>query len=254
MSVALVCIAKNEKLSIDEFISYYLKLGFTKIYIYDNSDDNELASKNSSNVLVIPFKGTLQQTKAYNNFLIYHKKKYNYVAFFDCDEFLVLKKHNNIYDFCQEYVKKDALGINWCMFGNNGHEHYEDKPVVERFTKRDNNIDKHVKTIANCNAIQKMNIHHPAKLSFECSFKDINGNNIKGPFAYNVSNDIVQLNHYFCKSTDELREKCARGRADIIRKRKFEDHLSTLTLNHVEDLSAYNFYFDVNKKIELKTT
>lgn len=36
---------------------------------------------------------------------------------------------------------------------------------------------------------------------------------IHGPFNDNYSDDIV-LNHYFCKTLDEYKEKISRGRAD----------------------------------------
>lgn len=43
-ATAVVCaIAKNEGMYIDEWIAYNIKLGFDNIYVYDNSDDNDLA-------------------------------------------------------------------------------------------------------------------------------------------------------------------------------------------------------------------
>ena len=37
MKVALVCIAKNEDLYIDEWIDYHFKLGFDEIFVYQNN-------------------------------------------------------------------------------------------------------------------------------------------------------------------------------------------------------------------------
>ena len=49
MNVALVCIAKNEDNYIEEWVNYHLKLGFDKIFIYQNdwrtSLENERVEK-----------------------------------------------------------------------------------------------------------------------------------------------------------------------------------------------------------------
>ena len=37
MKIALVCIAKNEDDYIEEWVNYHLKLGFSKIFIYENN-------------------------------------------------------------------------------------------------------------------------------------------------------------------------------------------------------------------------
>lgn len=239
--VALVCIAKAEKLYITEWISYYVKLGISHIYIYDNSDDNELKYLNNTNITVIPFSGKMKQIPAYNDFLQKYKNNYDYVAFFDCDEFLVLKKHNNISDFCIEHIKSGGLGINWYFFGNNGHEKYNDKPVLERFTKRQKQMNNHVKTIVKCSDIISMQVHNPQVMRENTYFKNIKGANIEYAFNDDTDDSICQLNHYFCKSTEELVNKCDRGRHGII-KRTFDALMHYLNFNDVEDLLALNFY------------
>ena len=39
--ICLCSIGKNENLYIEEFINYYKKLGYNKIFLYDNNDINE---------------------------------------------------------------------------------------------------------------------------------------------------------------------------------------------------------------------
>ena len=41
MQVVLCAMAKNEHLYINDFVNHYLKLGFDKIYIYDNDEPNQ---------------------------------------------------------------------------------------------------------------------------------------------------------------------------------------------------------------------
>ncbi len=41
MKVAICTMAKKENLYIKEFVDYYIKLGFSHIFIYDNNDPND---------------------------------------------------------------------------------------------------------------------------------------------------------------------------------------------------------------------
>jgi len=98
----ICCIAKNEGPYLLEWINYNLKLGFSKIYIYDNNNDktklqtyfnNEIffSRRIRSKIILIHFPGPQKQIEAYNNFIIHHSYKHTWVAFIDCDEFIVLK-------------------------------------------------------------------------------------------------------------------------------------------------------------------
>ncbi len=239
----LVSIAKGEKLYIEEFCSYYFKLGFANLFLYDNSDNNELAYliKKDPRIVVIHFPGPGKQISAYNHFIQNFKDFYDYVAFFDIDEFLVLKKHTNVKDFCLEYIPNGALGVNWYIFGNNYKEKYENDLVIRRFTRRCKTMDPHVKTIAKCADLKCMVIHHPSDLSGK-SFYNTKKKPIQGPFNYDTDDSIVQLNHYWTKSDEELVNKVNRGRATTVAKRKLEDLKPFLKMNDVEDTSAIDFY------------
>lgn len=50
MKKAIICIAKNEDLYIDEWIQYHLKIGFDRVFVYQNNwryigDKNVYADK-----------------------------------------------------------------------------------------------------------------------------------------------------------------------------------------------------------------
>jgi hypothetical protein len=228
MSAVVCVIAKHEELYIDEWINYNLNLGFTKIYVYDNSDDNSLKYLNSDSVKVIHYPGICKQFEAYNNFITNYKEDHTYVAFIDCDEFIVLKQDNNILDICTKYIKDDSggLAINWKFFGSNGHEKYSPEPVMKRFTKSQKGINNHIKCIVKCSDIIQYNHpHYPTIISNPV--KDFDNNIIIGPFNDKGNDKIAQINHYFTKSKEEFIKKCERGRADIPMKRlitEFEAH------------------------------
>jgi len=244
MNTALVCIAKNENYYIDEWIQYHIKLGFDQIFIYANDWEY---SCNKNNVTVIDIAGNAQQTNAYNQFKQNLSQDFNWAAFFDVDEFLVLNKHKNLKEFLSEYADCNAIGINWAIFGNNGHATVEKSySVLERFTKRnvENFIahtikpNSHIKTIVRlpCNHFQ--DIHNIRDTWF-----NLNKELRQGAFNEPIDWTIAQLNHYMTKSTEEFEIKCERGRADTIREKRIpKDYIEYLNSNCIEDLKALKFF------------
>jgi hypothetical protein len=233
MKVALVCIAKNEDPYIEEWVSYHLKLGFDHVFIYEN---NWRCSFSHPKLTKIPFDGDVMQVKSYNNFIKHRSNEYDWAAFFDVDEFLVLKKHQDLKSFISDYTDFNGIGVNWCYFGNNGHEKINGNySVLERFTKRKKDFDQHIKTILKLNKSFRMDVH--------CSNVDLIGTNkvpFNGPFHVNGGIEVAQLNHYFTKSKEEFKLKAQRGRADTGTVRPLSD-FDSHNFNEIEDLLALNF-------------
>jgi hypothetical protein len=236
MKVALVCIAKNEDNYIQEWIDYNLKLGFDHIFIYRNNWKFESSNKN---VTVIDFPGNVKQLPAYNDFINNNVGIYDWGAFFDVDEFLVLKKHNNIKEFISEYTEHDSIAVNWVLFGNNGLSNVIDNnySLITRFTKRQHNVDPHIKVIVKIKNNVKFVLPHNTNTSW-ISPEKIVGN---GPFNYKGSDEIVQLNHYFCKTKEEYIEKINRGRSDTNFSRKINEY-DPYNLNEIIDTTALTFF------------
>lgn len=239
MKTALVCIAKNEDNYIFEWIEYHLKLGFDNIFIYAN--DWDFISKNNK-IKTININGEKQQINAYNHFLKTNNINYDWVAFLDVDEFLVLKQHKTLSSFLNSYSQCNAIGINWAIFGNNNHTNVENNnySVLSRFTKRsdENHItNRHIKTIVKLPSQDIMSIHNVENTWFNLN-KEIRS----GPFNEPVDWTIAQINHYFTKSDEEFLIKCNRGRADMLVKRNYNDYINDINANQIEDLSALNFF------------
>ena len=242
MKVALVCIAKNEDRYIQEWVTYNKKLGFDKIFIYQN---DWRCSIEDNSIVKIEFDGENKQREAYSHFIKNNLNDYDWVAFFDVDEFLVLKKHNNIKDFISDYSEFPCIGINWVLFGDNGHTTLgEEVSVLTRFTKCQNSINPHIKSIIKLPNKFTMDIHNPLNIKIT----DTNYKTFTGPVNNQGDNNIAQLNHYFCKTKEEFIDKCNRGRADMFIKGNmrpmsdFDRH----NFNEVEDLTALNFLYDNN--------
>jgi hypothetical protein len=163
-STALCGIVKDAEPYLDEWVDYYFGLGFHTIYLVDNSDDHELRNwqdrrRNSGySVRVLPKPGTHRQMYSYHMCASEFKNDHAYMAFFDVDEFLVLKKHDNVDDFLRDHLPKGALQISWYIFGTNLRGMYSPLPVTKRFTLRDgtSEIDRHPSEWHNVKSILKL--------------------------------------------------------------------------------------------------
>jgi hypothetical protein len=255
--VSLCTIIKNENKYLKEFVEHYLKLGFNKIYLYDNNDIEgetpiDVISEYIDNGFVIyhNFRGKkVCQLEAYNDCYKRYSVDNDWIAFFDADEFLELTRHDNISSFVAQdiYNKYNAIKINWLCYGDNGHLKYEDKPVQERFTKptiRENNyylgvnINYYIKSIIRCKNLKCVwdkNVHIPTGVICCDSL-----GRTSLPTMYNkpTYNDIA-LKHYITKSLEEYIEKVNRGYPDqIISKNK--------------TIGLFQKYFTINDKTQEK--
>ena len=167
----LCCIAVNEGPYISEFVDYHLGLGFGKIVVYDNSNSYELeewgrARSYNGRVETIHFPGPVQQGNAYLDCAqkalsgTFGVKKW--AAFFDVDEFLVLKLHENVEALLKEHLTEGFLSINWFKFSSCGKLFCEPLPVTKRFLYHDPETNKqHVKTIVRLEDMDMTKPPHP---------------------------------------------------------------------------------------------
>ena len=194
------------------------------IYIYDNSDNYDLRywgnQRFLDNVRVKHFPGIRKQLIANVDCAKRAEKDgATWAAFFDTDEFLLLKKNKNINEFLVEYgPSKGAIGINWMIVGTSNATKYEPKPVTLRFQytcpQRRANIN--IKTIARVKDLEKFNDpHHATFIDKTAKTIDTNGYTIKGPFNRNMTRDVAVLYHYQYKSREEFIVRKEKGRPDM---------------------------------------
>jgi len=239
---AICAIALNEELYIDEWIQYNIFLGFSHIYIYDNSENNSLKNTSSEKVTIIHFPGRVKQLEAYTHFTFNYKNKYKWGAFIDCDEFIVLKKHNNINQLLLEYNSLSGLALNWIMFGTSNKIYYENEPVTSRFRYCSREINNHIKCILQLKYIDTFITPHFATLKSN-KIVDTNNNVINSSFNESGDSSIACIHHYYTKSEEEFIKKIERGRADIMEKRKQEELVNLhLKNNDVYNSDAWDFY------------
>ena len=253
MKTALVCIAKDEDHYIDEWLKYHLKLGFSSVYVYQN--DWRYAGDRSfynDSAVWIEFDGEYMQMKAYNDFIDKHFADYDFAAFFDVDEFLCLKQDKSLEQFLSRYNDVYGVGVNWRVFGDNGLITVEgDYSVLSRFTRCQDKLDRHIKTVLNLKMSRNM-MHFVNPHFVDGSIKynaivDLDKRKfIHGPWNYDCTSNVAQLNHYNSKTFPEFIDKMKRGRADMPRSQQpylsadFYKH----NFNDIEDTAARDFYIE----------
>lgn len=142
--IALCCIGRGENLYAVEFVEWYKKLGFSKIFIYDNNFGDEEHFEDVLDdyikdgfVEIMNFRDKVKaQMQAYNDCYARHKNDYVWFLYVDFDEFLVLPQHGSIKDFVKDFPNDcQTILINWLIMTDNNQIHYEPKPLNERFTE-----------------------------------------------------------------------------------------------------------------------
>ena len=254
MFPVIVCIAKKEHDYIKEFIQYHLALGFQHVYLYDNEDTPSYetflsAYKDRLTVVHMPFNNFHKgiQYIALDHFIENYlfKTEISHVAHIDVDEFIALKKHPNIGAFIEEYIvgNCEGIGMNWRYFGSNGLTEKGSDPVTKRFTMCGSTGNQHVKTLFKKDHFKNYNTVHDVTLS-QGHIKATNGAIIVGPFNNDIDLEVIQLNHYKCKTLPEFRSIRQRQRADIAGKinEDVDADFAMYNVNEVEDLTACRFY------------
>lgn len=242
MNIALVAIAKNEDHYIDEWLQYHFNLGFTKAFVYQNNwryagDKTQYGDK----VEWIEFDGEVQQLPAYNDFLFNRSEGFDFAAFIDVDEFIVLNKDPDISTFLEDYIDEFAVGLNWKVFGDSNLDFCGQWSVLERFTWCQKGFNKHIKTILNLNRTQKaFHFANPHFVVF-CPAADVDKTkHFIGPFNDECNTSRAWINHYHVKTKQEWQQKMARGRADTNRLNYKLEDFDKMNFNDVQDLTIYN--------------
>lgn len=207
MKTVVVCIGKDEDYYLEEWIDYQKKLGFDEIYLYCNDWECKIER---DFLTKIPFPGKHQQMPSYNHFLANYRDKFDWAAFIDCDEFIVLKQHQTIKDFLTYFDNPHGIGINWAFYGSGGKLKRENNSLLKQFTKRQKNTDIHIKTILKLNSGGIMSLPHNPNTPL----MDTNRKVFIGPFNRAGDENFAVINHYHHKTYEDWLIRCERGQSD----------------------------------------
>ena len=249
--VGLCLISKKENLYIKEFIEHYRNLGYNHIFLYDNNeiDDErfeEVINDEIQNgfVSIINFRGKHKQPqfKVYIDCYEKNSKNYDWLSFFDSDEFLELKPKNikiqqfldnKRYNYCQN------IKINWVLYTDNNKLSYENIQIQKRFTEAlfNNSLNIHIKSTIRGNLSTNYWIGainpHSGRNKYNCCSSSGNQISKNSPFNKPYDYKYAYLKHYMTKTIEEYIIKIKKGRAASKR---------------INLKLMYNNFFNINKK------
>lgn len=245
-------IAKYEQKYIKEYVTYHLSIGFETIYLYDNEDVPTYApllAEFGDKVYVVHMPGPTKQYEAMECFTknIMPNSNFTHVINLDCDEFVVLKQHDNIQEFIREYIKDDCAGIaiNWRFFGDSGNQVATDDPLMLRFTKCEEAGNHHVKTLFDKRYFLEFNTMHNIIVKPGYYIKSTNGTVVDSPWNDDIDLSVVQINHYKTKTRPEFQHIRTRGRADINQLASSDQvniDFDFYNRNEIDDFTGFNYY------------
>ena len=219
--ILLCAIGKKENLYAKEFVDYYYFLGFNKIIIFDNNDINEERFddnlKNYISKKIVEIKDVRGLKYIQMSAINYCYRKniylYDWIAFFDFDEYLFIKDNSSIKQYLsnKEFEKCQSILFNWHIFDDNNLLKFDKRKMVNRFKKLK-------KITGTTKFIVRGNL---TKLIITSAHIGININycNSRGELIYPQSylklplenNSIAYIRHYYTKTAEEYCEKVLRG-------------------------------------------
>ena len=266
IKVCICSLGKSENKYIREFTEYYKQHGIDKIFLYDNNDINgeyfqEVINDYIKNkyIEIINFRGKKKvQLVSYRDC---YKKNYmffDWFIFIDIDEFIYLKKYNNIKFYLKnkKFKRCQIIRLNFIYFTDNNLLKYDNRPLKERFTMRaeyaregkKKNITKpEMKSIIR-GKIPKFSIKSIHMGTFSKRYNICNGFGEKYRGYLKSDFDNYYIIHYFSKSTEEFIYKIKRGDA-IFRNKMFINIKKYFSLNKIT-LEKINM-FEKGLKINL---
>ena len=250
IKVCLCTLGKNENKYIKEFVEYYQNIGVDKIILYDNNDLNGEIFKEKINKYIIQgfvemknWRGKEKvQFKIMNDCYKNKYDKFDWLIFYDIDEFIYLKNYNNIKEFLNQpkFYNCGKIELNWVHRVNEKLIYYDDRPLFKRFPDKELNINN----FTYCPQIKSILKGHIPNIQIKCLHRltsQINGcdgygrkSQIRGIKTMNPDYENYYINHYFGKSLEEFIEKVKRGSAAIGK-------------NKISIMAKINRYFEIYK-------
>ena len=255
----VICSSVRNEQRILEWVNYYYKIGVNHIILLDDNDyeDNTLNQclKNINPSLFTIIKDKSKTNLEHIKCNYTHSKEHwttniqpclkqlnaTYLFKIDADEFLYLNKFKNIQEMIEFYEPFDSILINWLLFGGSYLKRNDKNTITNVFTKSDNNLHFHVKSLAKVNSIIDFNNNsHTFRLKNNSIIKDID-------------NNIVNFNQDSKKSIDITSHKLP----DMNYKNRIyiahyisQDYYTFIQRKFLDNISEVYFNYSFFKNIE----
>ena len=223
---SVAVIVKNEARYLREFLLFYEETGADRVYLYDNDSTDNLLEVlapflERGFVVYRRWPGHTVQAAAYRDAVRRTRRRTTWLALIDADEFLFSPK-GPMPEQLKAYEQYPAVGANWLMFGPCGHEKRPEGLVMDAYDQIDSRPDYgpncHIKSIVRPKEV--FTVFHPHYAVYRRGRHAVGEDGVpldnRSTRAFSLKNnrEIFRINHYCTKSLEDLRAKCAKGRAD----------------------------------------
>ena len=240
--ICVCTLGKEENLYIREYVEHYKKYGVDIIFLYDNNDiDGERFETvigdyiESGFVKILNWRGEKRAIfKIMNNCYKNNYELYDWLIFYELDEFIHLSNYSNIKLFLNEkkFNKCNLIYLNLICHTDNNLLFYENKSLVERFPEtvpldRLGGQSLEIKCIMRGH-IPGIIINNVHGCNYDKKYKNCNGfgNYYKhyNRFATEKDYKYYYIDHYFSKSTEEFINKINKGDAALNINERYNMH------------------------------
>jgi hypothetical protein len=249
MKLAACLYVRNEERDIAEWLAFHTVVGFATLIVFDNLSSDRTrqivrAAGKVRDVRLIPWPLTLARAQglAYDLCLRLFGREFDWIGFFDSDEFIVPARTDDVKDLLRPLGALAGVAMNYAMFGSSGHQAFPEGLVIESFTRRaPADFDDHrvVKSLIRPRGAWFVTPHAfkvrgaYGSLTGAPIHWDIPGKTVEQPDL-----SLGQVNHYFTRSRAHWEQKMRRGYRDVVRP---ESAFAQYDRNEVEDTTALRF-------------
>ena len=239
-------IGKNENDYAIEFVNYYKNYSIDKIFIYDNNDvEGERFEYILNNYIkdkfveIINYRGKNKiQLKYMNDCYQKNYQKYDWLLFYDFDEFIHLKEKNiKHFLISKKFNSCDKIYLNWVNHLDNDQLKYKNESLFKRFPKFQYFFSEKkafVKSMIR-GKLENITIKNVHVLDYKRKSCNALGKKkiFKDNFTNKPDNISYYIDHFYFKSTEEYIKK--RNKGDV-----FYGNSSRIGLNYIDLYFKYN--------------
>ena len=222
----VVLVVKNEADDIACWLAWYYVLGFDTCIVFDDdsTDGTWEILQRAAAIQDIRLSRTVgprssyfyeRQQICYREAITKYKDEFEWLAFFDADEFLSFTKDIDIARFLENFDDVDGIVVNWCNYGSSGHALKPKTLAIEAYTWHGDAaqpINRHVKSIVRPDKIglNWKNVHYldidPLRY-VDASHNHFGWSAIKGVIDRPPDWSVAKLMHFQCRSMEHFVER-----------------------------------------------
>jgi glycosyltransferase involved in cell wall biosynthesis len=260
MRTACVAVARDEQAAVAEWIAYQFAIGFDTVIVYDNGSEDRtaeiaLAFTAEQDVRLVdwPLAAREYQLEAYKDAVRQFGAEFEWMAFFDLDEFLVLPAPQTLSSLLHgQSPEVSGIAVPWAIFGSSGLKEPAEGLVIETYRLRsapEFDPNRLIKSIVRPARVTDVRSCHVFQV--EGHYRSLSGqrhrpdrNRLEALPDYSGG----KLHHYYTKSSADWRWKVGvRGYRDVERELSEFDAYDR---NEVLDASATQFAPDVRRVLD----